>query len=54
MKIRLYSSTGSLTELEIDTNYFPLSVCWAGKFYLHLTNGYYAPCPCYMISVEES
>jgi len=54
MKIRLYGSAGSLTELEIDINYFPISVCWAGKFYLRLTDGYYAPCSCYMIPVEES
>jgi hypothetical protein len=54
MKIRLYGSAGSLTELEIDINYFPISVCWAGKFYLRLTDGYYVPCPCYMIPVEES
>jgi hypothetical protein len=50
MKVRLYSSTGSLQEREIVAiNYFPFAIYCDGSFYLHLTNGYYSPCPYYLI-----
>lgn len=49
MKVHLYDSTGSIEERELIAGSFPIAIYCGGKFYLHLANGYYSPCPFYMI-----
>jgi hypothetical protein len=50
MKVHLYGSTGSIEQHElIAVSNFPIAIYCDGNFYLHLANGYYSPCPFYII-----